>query len=49
MNAQKDKEDIVEIFLLIKDEEIERAVNKMAYIKSPKKDAWRIGGEKEGM
>ena len=40
--------DIVKIFLLIDEKEIERAVNKTAYIKSYKPDKWKIKNT-EGM
>jgi len=43
MDAIKEEVDIVKIFLLIEDEEIERAVDKVYCIKTYKpKDIWRI-------
>jgi len=46
---EKDKEeDIIEIFLLITDEDIEKAVNKTAYIKSYK-DVKKLVENYEGM
>ena len=49
MDKEKDKEeDIIEIFLLITDEVIERAVNKTAYIKSYK-DVKKLVNNYEGM
>jgi len=49
MDNEKDKEeDIIEIFLLITDEDIEKAVNRVAYIKSYK-DVKKLVENYEGM
>jgi len=49
MDNEKDKEeDIIEIFLLITDEDIEKAENKVAYIKSYK-DVKKLVENYEGM
>ena len=49
MDKEKDKEeDIIEIFLLITDEDIEKAENKVAYIKSYK-DVKKLVENYEGM
>ena len=47
MDKEKDK-DIIEIFLLIEDEDIEKAENKVAYIKSYKDDK-KLVNNYEGM
>jgi hypothetical protein len=47
MDKEK-SEDIIEIFLLITDEDIEKAANKIAYIKSYK-DVKKLVDNYEGM
>lgn len=50
MNATKEKEiDIVKVFLLIEEKDIDRAVNKVYYVKLPKRNTWKLGRNTEGM